>query len=76
MKSKFLTLNKRDIFRGAIVAGLSAGAGAIVDCLNRGTLPSLDTLRAAGAYAAAAAIGYLIKNLLTNSAGEILKGEK
>lgn len=74
MRSKLFALNQRDVIRGVLVAALSAGAGSLVECMNKGTL--LDTLNAVGAYALAAAIGYLIKNLLTNSSGEIGRGEK
>jgi len=76
MKSKFLTLNVRDFFKGLIVAILTAVLiflqTVIVDAA---LLDWKAVFIKCGWTAIAATIAYLLKNLATNSKGEILTPE-
>jgi len=73
-KSKFLGLNLNDAWKGILTALATAVVANLTNILGNGWPTSaelLDTLRI-GLYAAG---GYILKNLLTNSDGEILKKE-
>jgi hypothetical protein len=69
--SKFLTLDRVDIIKGAIVAAGTAVGASLIGILNAGAFPSQSDLRSAGIAAASALIAYLLKNLVTNSNGDI-----
>ena len=71
--SNFLNLNIDDLVKGFIVAFLSAALTGIVSTLDSGVLPTLAELKSAGVVGLTAGLSYLLKNLLTNSQGEILK---
>lgn len=73
MKSKFLSLDLKDALNGFLVAFLSAALTGIITTLDSGVLPSLGELKSAGIVGLTAGLSYLLKNLLTNSQGEILK---
>lgn len=75
MKSVFGTLNWKDAINGLIVAFLSASLSGITVILDAGKLPLLADLKTAGVVGLTAGLSYLLKNILTNSQGEILKGE-
>jgi len=76
MKSKFLSLDLKDALNGFLVAFLSAALTGIITTLDSGVLPSLSELKSAGIVGLTAGLSYLLKNLLTNSQGEILKSDK
>jgi len=71
--SNFLNLNSQDLLKGFIVAFLSAALTGIVTTLDSGVLPTLAELKSAGIVGLTAGLSYLLKNLLTNSQGQILK---
>ena len=71
--SNFLNLNFDDLVKGFVVAFLSAALTGIVTTLDPGVLPTLAELKSAGIVGLTAGLSYLLKNLLTNSQGEILK---
>jgi len=71
--SNFLNLNSQDLLKGFIVAFLSAALTGIVTTLDLGVLPTLTELKSAGIVGLTAGISYLLKNLLTNSQGVVLK---
>lgn len=73
MKSKFLSLDWKDALNGFIVAFLSAALTGIITTLDLGVLPTLSELKSAGVVGLTAGLSYLLKNLVTNSQGEILK---
>lgn len=73
--SKFFNLNVRDFIKGFVVAVLTAFATVLYQTLESGALPSPAQLKVAGINAAAAGVGYLLKNFLTNSEHKILKLE-
>lgn len=76
MKSKFLTLDTKDAVNGFLVAFLSAALTAVLATLDSGTLPTLAELKSAGIIGLTAGLSYLIKNVLTNSNGDLVKAEK
>ena len=71
--SNFLNLNFDDLVKGFIVAFLSTALTGVVSTLDSGVLPTLAELKTAAIVGLTAGISYLLKNLLTNSQGEILK---
>lgn len=73
MKSKFLSLDLKDALNGFLVAFLSAALTGLITTLDSGVLPTLSELKSAGIVGLTAGLSYLLKNLLTNSQGEILK---
>jgi len=75
MKSKFLNLDVKDAINGFIIAFLSAALTGIVTTLDSGVLPNVAELKQAGVIGLTAGLSYLLKNLVTNSNGDILKAE-
>lgn len=71
--SNLFNLNSQDLLKGFIVAFLSAALTGIVSTLDSGVLPTLAELKSAGVVGLTAGLSYLLKNLLTNSQGEMLK---
>lgn len=74
MPSDFLKLNWEDFGRGLVVAVLSA----VITYLYQAVQTSFTTLDFAtlGQVAITALLAYLLKNLTTNSNGDLLKGER
>lgn len=72
MKSPFLSLNGADLVNGFIVAFLSTALTGVIETLDSGVLPALVELKAAAIVGLTSGLSYLLKNLLTNSTGEIL----
>lgn len=75
MKSKFLNLDIKDAINGFVVAFLSAALTGLVATLDSGALPTVAELKSAGVIGLTAGLSYLLKNILTNSNGELLKKE-
>jgi VIT1/CCC1 family predicted Fe2+/Mn2+ transporter len=71
--SNFLNLNFDDLVKGFIVAFLSTALTGVVSTLDSGVLPTLAELKTAAIVGLTAGISYLLKNLLTNSQGVVLK---
>jgi VIT1/CCC1 family predicted Fe2+/Mn2+ transporter len=71
--SNLFNLNSQDLLKGFIVAFLSAALTGIVATLDAGALPTIEEIKSAGVVGITAGLSYLLKNLLTNSQGEILK---
>ncbi len=71
--SNFLNLNVDDLVKGFIVAFLSTALTGVVATLDSGALPTLAELKSAGIVGLTAGLSYLLKNLLTNSQGVVLK---
>ena len=74
--SKFLGLNISDAVKGIIMAFLAAVLTAVYAAISDGDWPSkaelLDSLR----VGLTAALAYILKNLFSNSDGEVLKKEQ
>lgn len=74
--SPFGKLNLRDLINGLVVAFLTTSLTAIAQILDSGILPSLAELKSAGLAGVVASLAYLLKNLVTNSQGEMAKVEQ
>ena len=70
--STFLNLNKHDFLKGLIVAVITAILTVVYNMLQNGQ--SIDW-QLVGTTGATAMIGYLLKNLSSNSDGAIAKKE-
>lgn len=71
--SKFLSLNTKDLAKGAIVAFASAVLTAVYNSLQTGVFPTTwDQYKPILLVGAAALIAYLSKNLLTGEQGKFL----
>lgn len=71
MNSPFLKLNFNDLIKGVIVAILSAFLTAILQILESNSLPTWEQLKSIGIVSLIAGASYLIKNLLSNTNGEV-----
>lgn len=74
MRSDFFSLNWRDLGKGLVVAVITAVLTYAWTAIEAGGLTSIDW-NAVGTTAIISAIGYLMKNLVTNSDGEVAKTE-
>ena len=74
--SPFGKLNLRNLINGLVVAFLTASLTGLVQILDSGVLPSLAELKSAGLAGVVASLAYLLKNLVTNSQGEMAKVEQ
>lgn len=75
MKSKFGFINLRDAINGFVVAFLASALSAAIQVLDAGRVPTLHELKGYLIIGLTAGISYLMKNIVTNSKGEILKKE-
>lgn len=69
--SKYFSLNQLDIMKAALLAAIVASLTSLLDIFSNGGLPTLNQLKAAGIIAGTSFISYLIKNLITNSIGQL-----
>lgn len=69
--SPFGKLNVRDLINGIVVAFLTASITGILQVLDAGGLPTMDQLIVAGKSGLVASLAYLLKNLVSNSQGEM-----
>jgi hypothetical protein len=74
-KAKLFMLNTRDFFKGLVLAVITAVITFLANELQIGSSVDLTLLKRMGIAAAIAFLSYLVKNLLTNSKGEILTPE-
>lgn len=75
MNSELFRLNWQDALKGLVVAALTTALSALLKIVEIGTLPTLGDLQSIGVIAITAGLSYLLKNMLTNSNGQILKSE-
>lgn len=75
MNSFFGKLNGYDLLKGFIVAIGTAVLTSLLPIIQTGALPDIATLKAIAISGVAAGIAYLLKNLFTNSNGEVAKKE-
>jgi hypothetical protein len=73
--SEFLKLNGKDFFRGLVVAILAIITSSLSVILDAGALPTTEQLIGIAKVVGTTAVSYLLKNLFTNSNGQILKPE-
>jgi hypothetical protein len=74
-QSVFGTLGIRDLVNGLVVAFLTSFLTGIVGILDSGIFPTLAQLKSSLLVGLASGSAYLIKNLLTNSQGQLMSGE-
>ena len=75
-KSKFLSLNARDFLKGLFLVVITSIVTGIYELIQNGTVFTWETIKPVLMVAAGTGLSYLIKNLLTNSQGEMLTTEK
>ena len=73
--SNFLNLNLDDLIKGFVVAFLSSALTGLIVILDNGALPNATELKSALVVGITSGLSYLLKNLLTNSKGQIAKSE-
>lgn len=74
-QSSFFTLGSRDLVNGLVVAFLTSFLTGLVSSLEGGQFPSAQELKSSLLIGLAAGISYLLKNLMTNSKGELMTTE-
>ena len=74
MNSSFLNIDLKDLGKGLIVAVLTSVLTIVYNTVEAGSLTFDWKLIATTAITTG--LGYLLKNLLTNSQGETFKAEK
>jgi hypothetical protein len=75
MKSKFGRINKKDLIKGAIVAGGTAILSGIASSLESGMTPNKGQIVISAKIGLFTAVSYLFKNAFTNSKDEFMKNE-
>jgi hypothetical protein len=75
MKSKFLTLDWKDLLRGLLIAFLTAALTGVINLLDTGAVFTWITLKPVLIAGISAALSYLLKCLATNSQDQLLKRE-
>ena len=74
-KSKLFNLNVKDVIKAIILTFITALLTGIYQILQTGTLLTWVSLKPVVISSIAAALGYIIKNVLTNSNDEFMKSE-
>jgi hypothetical protein len=72
-QSNFGQLNMRDAIHGFIVAFLTAALSGLVTVLDAGHLPTAGELKAHALIGLTAGVSYILKNVFSNSNGQLLK---
>jgi len=75
MKSKFLSLDWKDLSRGLLIAFLTAVLTGVINILDTGGLFNWVTLKPVLIAGVSAALSYLLKCLATNSQDQMFKRE-
>jgi hypothetical protein len=75
MKSKFLTIDTRDILHGIIMAFLTALLTGIIDILQKGAVIDWLSFKTVLIAGFSAALSYLLKCLLSNSQNQLFTRE-
>lgn len=76
MRSKFLKLNSHDFINGLIVAMFCTFITGFYQLIASGGIINWITMKPVVIAAIASGVSYLTKNLLTNSKGEFMRGER
>lgn len=75
MKSKFFTLDWKDLSRGLLIAFLTAVLTGVINILDAGAVFTWGTIKPVVIAGVSAALSYLLKCLATNSQDQIFKRE-
>jgi len=71
--SELFSLNYRDAVNSFVIAFLTSFFTALSSSMGTGEIPSIQDLKMFSAIGFSAGISYLVKNLLTNNEGKLLK---
>lgn len=75
MRSRFLSLNAHDFFKGMVIVTICTFITGIYQLIASGGNINWTTVRPVVIAAAGSAVSYLTKNLLTNSHDDFMKSE-
>ncbi len=75
MKSKFFTLDWKDLLRGLLIAFLTAILTGVINILDTGAVFTWITIKPVLIAGISAALSYLLKCLATNSQDQMFKRE-
>jgi hypothetical protein len=75
MKSKFFTLDWKDLLRGLLIAFLTAILTGVINILDTGAVFTWMTIKPVLIAGISAALSYLLKCLATNSQDQMFKRE-
>jgi hypothetical protein len=75
-QSKLFKLGFNDMIKGLIVTIIMVSGSSLTAILSTGAVPSVATLKIIGLSSIGAGLSYLIKNIFTNSNGEIAAPEE
>lgn len=73
--AKLFRVNFKDIVKGLITSILTAVVSGVYTTVNSGAIPTPTDLKVISFTGATAGIGYILKNVLTNSDDQFLKKE-
>jgi hypothetical protein len=76
MRSKFLRLNRHDFIKGFIVAIFCTFLTGFYQLISNGGVINWITIKPVVIAAIGSGVAYLTKNLLTNSKGQFMRGER
>jgi uncharacterized membrane protein len=76
MQSKFLKLNSGDFIKGIIVAIFCTFITGFYQLIANGGVFNWLTVKPVVIAAVGSGVAYLTKNLLTNSKGQFMRGER
>lgn len=74
-KSTFLSVNVNDFLKGLLMIVITSIVTGFYELLTAGTVLTWDTIKPILLAGVTAGIGYIIKNFLTNSQGQVLTSE-
>jgi hypothetical protein len=75
MKSKFMTIDRRDLIHGLFIAFVTTILAGIIDMLQKGAAFDWTTLKPVLIAGICAALSYLLKSLLSNSRNQLFTAE-
>jgi len=75
MKSNLFSIDMKDGIRGIVMAFFTATGVALQKVLDTGALPDKAGMTTIAIAGTAAGVGYIVKNLLTNSNDKMLTPE-
>jgi hypothetical protein len=76
VKSSFGKFNWRDLLHGFVVAFLTASCTGLLETINSGHLPTIVSIKVHAQIGLTAGIGYVLKVVLENSNGQLLKKDE
>ena len=75
MKSKFMTVDRRDILKGILIAFMTSALTGILKIFETGAAFNWQTLKPVLIAGICAALAYILKSLMSNSRDELFTGE-